>query len=286
MSGDLHEAVTLQVHDGVGVVTLNRPDRLNAVDDAIRSAFPVRMAEAADSDDVRAIVLTGAGRGFCAGADVTVLGSIGAGEKRTMPGRRYLVARTIPKPVIAAVNGVCAGLGLVFALSADIRFAAPSTRFDTGFARRGLVAEQAIGWLLTRAVGPSRALDLLYTGRTFTGAEAHTLGLVDHLHPEDAVLDQAVTYARRLASSSSPVSMAAMKWQVQRALETSLWEGLDDAEALTAAALAGRDFVEHGATLARDACADFPPLVPGRLDDDLPLGLIPPARPASNPSES
>src|SRR4051794_14007827 len=116
MSGDPHDAVTLEVHEGVAVVTLNRPERLNAVDDSIRAAFPVRMGEAADRDDVRAIVLTGAGRGFSAGADVTVLGSIGSGEKRTMPGRTYLVARTIPKPVIAAVNGVCAGLGLVFAL--------------------------------------------------------------------------------------------------------------------------------------------------------------------------
>jgi len=285
VTGDPYDTVTLDVHDGVAVVTLNRPERLNAVDDAIRSAFPIRMAEAADRDDVRAIVVTGAGRGFCAGADITVLGNIGAGEKRSMPGRTYLVARSIPKPVIAAVNGVCAGLGLVFALSADIRFAAPSTRFDTGFARRGLVAEQAIGWLLTRAIGPSKALDLLYTGRTFTGAEAHDLGLVDHLHPEDAVLDEAVAYARHLASSSSPVSMAAMKWQVQRALETNLWEGLDDAEVLTAASLVGRDFVEHGATLARGACADFPPLAPGRLGDDLPLDLIPPATPASNRSE-
>lgn len=286
MSGDAHDAVTLDVHDGVAVVTLNRPERLNAVDDTIRAAFPARMAEAADRDDVRAIVLTGAGRGFCAGADVTLLGNIGAGEKRAMPGRTYLAARSIPKPVIAAVNGVCAGLGLVFALSADIRFAAPSTRFDTGFARRGLVAEQAVGWLLTRAVGPSKALDLLYTGRTFTGVEAHELGLVDHLHPEDAVLEQAVAYAQLIAASSSPVSMAAMKWQVQRALDTSLWEGLDDAEALTAAALAGRDFVEHGATLARDARADFPPLPAGRLYDELPLDLIPPARPAAHRSES
>ncbi len=285
MSGEPADAVTLAVHRGVGVVTLNRPERLNAVDDTLRAAFPARMAEAADRDDVRAIVLTGAGRGFCAGADVTVLGAIGAGEERTLPGRTYLAARSIPKPVIAAVNGVCAGLGLVFALSADLRFAAPSTRFETGFARRGLVAEQAIGWLLARTVGPSRALDLLYTGRTFTGAEAHELGLVDHLRPEDAVLDEAVAYARTLVSSSSPVSMAAMKWQVQRALETSLWEGLDDAEALTRSALSGRDFVEHGATLARDARADFPPLPAGRLDDRLPLDLIPPARPASPPSE-
>ncbi|MDQ4053445.1 MAG: enoyl-CoA hydratase-related protein [Actinomycetota bacterium] len=280
------DAVTLEISDAVGVVTLNRPERLNAVDDTIREAFPARMAEAADRDDVRAIVLTGAGRGFCAGADITVLGNIGAGQKRTMPGRTYLAARSIPKPVIAAVNGVCAGLGLVFALSADVRFSAPSTRFETGFARRGLVAEQAIGWLLTRAVGPSKALDLLYTGRTFTGAEAHELGLVDHLHPEHAVLEQAVAYARHIASSSSPVSMAAMKWQVHRAAETSLWEGLDDAETLTEASLAGRDFVEYGATLARDAHADFPPLPVGRLGDDPPLHLIPPASPAPHPSES
>lgn len=286
MSAVETDAVTLDVHDGVGVVTLNRPERLNAVDDTLRAAFPLRMAEAADREDVRAIVVTGAGRGFCAGADISVLGSIGAGEKRTMPGRAYLIARTIPKPVIAAVNGVCAGLGLVFALSADIRFSAPSTRFDTGFARRGLVAEQGIGWLLARTIGPSKTLDLLYTGRAFTGEEAHTLGIVDQLHDEERVLDAAVAYAREIASSSSPVSMAAMKWQVQRALETTLWEGVDDAEVLTKLALAGPDFVEHGATLARGANADFPPLPAMRLGDAPPTDLFPSDPPHPHTSES
>jgi enoyl-CoA hydratase/carnithine racemase len=273
------DAVTLEVVDGVGIVTLNRPDRLNAVDHTIRAAYPARMAEAAAREDVRAIVLTGAGRGFCAGADVKVLGNLGTGTRGTMPGRDYLVARTVAKPVIAAVNGACAGLGLVFALSCDVRFAAATATFDTGFARRGLVAEQGTAWLLARSVGPSRALDLLYDGRTLSGTEAHRIGLVDHLHSGDGVLAAAVAYARDVAASKSPMSLGVMKWQVQRAMETSLWQALDDADELTRRSLAGRDFLQHGATLRRDERADYPPLRDGRLGDESPVHLIEPHRP-------
>ena len=121
----------------------------------MRAAFPARLEEAADRDDVRVILLTGAGRGFCAGADFAVLSALGQGRAdRALPGPRYLVAKTIPKPVIGVVNGACAGLGLVFALACDVRFASPETKFGTGFARRGLVAEQGLAWLLSDLVGP------------------------------------------------------------------------------------------------------------------------------------
>lgn len=269
-------AVLLEVADGVAVVTLNRPDRLNAVDHTIRAAFPARMEEAADREDVRVIVVTGAGRGFCAGADFRVLDSLGSGDRRPLPGRDYLVARTIPKPVIAAVNGPCAGIGLVFALACDLRFTSAGVKFGTGFASRGLVAEQGLAWLLARTVGPSRALDLLFTARTFRGAEAHDLGLVDGLHEDGAVREETLRYARALAAGSSAVSMGVMKWQVQRATESSLWEAVDDAEEITLRSFAGRDFVRFGSGAAATGPGGFPPIPPGRLGEAAPVDLIPP----------
>ncbi|TYL54962.1 enoyl-CoA hydratase [Nocardioides sp. BGMRC 2183] len=270
------ESVLLTVEDGVGVVTLNRPARLNAMDTAMQHALPARLAEAADREDVRVIVLTGAGRGFCAGADLGVLTGLGEGDEVVMPGRDFLIARTIAKPVIAAVNGPCAGIGMVFALACDLRFSTPEAKFGTGFARRGLVAEQGLAWLLSKLVGAGAAMDLLLTSRVIDGSEAHGLGMVDQLHSESALLPAALDYARTLAAGSSAVSMGVIKWQLQKAQETTLWQALDDADEITKRSLAGRDFVEIGSTLTREATPTYPPIPPGRLGDEPPLHLIPP----------
>src|SRR3954454_25314851 len=121
--------VLMEVADGVATISLNRPDRMNAVDFAMMEELPARMREAARRTDVRVILVTGEGRAFCAGADISVLGQLGDGDAEVkMPGRDLLLARTIPKPVIAVVHGACAGIGLVFALAADVRFAAPDAK--------------------------------------------------------------------------------------------------------------------------------------------------------------
>lgn len=280
LSAEAAETVLLTVEDGVGTITLNRPDRLNAMDGAMRDAFPARLEEAADRDDVRVVLVTGAGRGFCAGADLDVLDALGEGEEKVqMPGRGFLAARTIPKPVIGVVNGACAGIGLVFALACDLRFSTPTAKFGTGFARRGLVAEQGLAWLLPQLVGHSRALDLLFTSRVVDGAEAHALGMVDQLHEPDELMPAAVAYARNLVENSSAVSMGLIKWQAQRAQETSLWQALDDADEMTRRTLEGRDFVTVGATLRRDDQPGYLPIPPGRLGDEPPLDLIPPHLP-------
>ncbi|MFB8388295.1 enoyl-CoA hydratase-related protein [Microbacterium sp. NPDC055910] len=268
------ETVLLDVADGIATITLNRPARLNAMNGEMQRALPARLAEAADRDDVRVIILTGAGRGFCAGADFSVLEGLGDGDEVTMPERELLIARTIPKPVIGVVNGPCAGIGLVFALACDIRFAAADATFGTGFARRGLVAEQGLAWLLTNLVGPSRAMDLLFTSRTFDGVQARRLGVVDHVRSSSVLAEAAREYARGLIENGSAVSMGVMKWQVQRAAGSSFWEAFDDDADITQQALTGRDFVQIGSRLGKER-PDYAPIPAGRLGDAPPVHLIP-----------
>ena len=191
------------VDGGVAVLTLNRPDRLNAWTAELGRAYFDLLEDCAGRGDVRAIVVTGAGRGFCAGADMQDLQTIGRGEGRGAAGdtRPQTFALTIPKPIVAAINGPCAGIGLVHALMCDIRFAATDAKLTTAFSRRGLVAEHGISWILPRLVGPARALDLLLSARVVLGEDAERLGLVNRALPRDQVLDEAVAYARDLAAS-------------------------------------------------------------------------------------
>jgi enoyl-CoA hydratase/carnithine racemase len=160
------------VADGVAVLTLNRPERLNAWTAELGRAYFDLLEDCAARDDVRAIVVTGAGRGFCAGADMDDLQAIGGdgvdAARSAVDPRPQTFALTIPKPIVAAINGPCAGLGLVHALMCDIRFAADDAKLTTAFSRRGLVAEHGISWILPRLVGPARALDLLRLHGSFS----------------------------------------------------------------------------------------------------------------------
>jgi enoyl-CoA hydratase/carnithine racemase len=178
---------------------------------------------------VRAVVVTGAGRVFCAGADMEDLSQLGTvdpdaiaraqAQARKRPRERPLAFR---KPLIAAVNGPVAGLGLVEALYCDLRFTTPVAKFTTAFARRGLVAEYGIAWLLPRLVGQSRALDLLLSGRVILGAEALAIGLADRVVPAEDLLPATLAYAADLAENCSPQSMALMKSQVFQAQDSDL----------------------------------------------------------------
>lgn len=277
------ELVLLDVDKGVGVLRLNRPNRLNAVDQPTMDRLVERFTEVADRDDIRVIVLTGAGRGFCAGADMSVLNDIGTGEQDVkMPGMDYMIARRVPKPIIAAINGPCIGLGLVFALTCDMRFCGANSKLGTGFARIGLVAEQGLSRLLPRLVGTSKALDLLYSSRFFDGNEAAALGLADRVYSNEELLSSTLEYARSLATHSSPISMAVMKWQVYRGEETCLEQAIDDADPLTRASLAGRDFVTVGAHLKAGVKPAYPALEShGLMGDKPPLEWIAPADPSS-----
>jgi enoyl-CoA hydratase/carnithine racemase len=256
--------VLFEVRDRVALLTLNRPDRLNAWIPELQTRYFDLLDECAAREDVRAIVLTGAGRGFCAGADMQGLEQLagGDGEQPAAPHdpRPVTYALGIPKPVIAAVNGACAGLGLVHALMCDLRFAARTAKFTTAFARRGLVAEHGISWMLPRLVGPARALDLLLSGRIVLGDEAAALGLVNRAVDDEHMLDEALAYARMLATECSPASMAQMKSQVYADYERTLAESLANANRLMAESFSGPDFGEGVRSFLERRSPEFAPL--------------------------
>jgi enoyl-CoA hydratase/carnithine racemase len=258
------DVVLREIEDGVAVLTFNRPDRLNAWTAEMQTRYFDLLEECAADPDVRAIVLTGAGRGFCAGADMANLQGLAGGDLDRASGahdsRPVTFATGIPKPIIAAINGPCAGLGLVHALMCDIRIAAGGAKITTAFSRRGLVAEHGIAWILPRLVGPARALDLLLSGRIVLGAEAAELGLVNRAVDDDRVLEEALAYARMLASECSPASMAQMKRQVYGDYDRTLAESLEVADRLMIDSFSGPDFGEGVQSFVERRPPRFEPL--------------------------
>ena len=237
------------VDESVATITLNRPDRLNAwsrdMEGDVRSAMDVAGAD----NNVRVIIVTGAGRGFCAGADMSMLSASSEedSDSRRESDRhrlhhepmtrqldlvsdhnmRYTYFTSVPKPVIAAINGPCAGLGLVMALFCDVRCASENAVFTTAFARRGLIAEHGIDWILPRVVGLPNALDLLLSARKVGAEEARDMGLVGKVFPHDELMGAVRSYAKELATMVSPRSMRVMKEQIYRTQDTSLSESVN-----------------------------------------------------------
>ncbi|HIN93721.1 MAG TPA: enoyl-CoA hydratase [Alphaproteobacteria bacterium] len=237
------------VDESVATITLNRPDRLNAwsrdMEGDVRSAMDVAGAD----NNVRVIIVTGAGRGFCAGADMSMLSASSEedSDSRRESDRhrlhhepmtrqldlvsdhnmRYTYFTSVPKPVIAAINGPCAGLGLVMALFCDVRCASENAVFTTAFARRGLIAEHGIDWILPRVVGLPNALDLLLSARKLGAEEARDMGLVGKVFPHDELMGAVRSYAKELATMVSPRSMRVMKEQIYRTQDTSLSESVN-----------------------------------------------------------
>lgn len=237
-------AVLAEQIGSVLLLRLNRPERMNAWSNAVETAYFDLLDIADDDPNVRAVVVTGEGRAFCAGADLEELAAANpetdmADLDRARPRTRPLEFR---KPLIAAINGAAAGLGLVQALYCDIRFSKPSAKLTTAFARRGLIAEYGMAWMLPRLVGPSRALDLLLSSRVVTAAEAAPWGLIDEL--SDGPLESALAYAQDLATSCSPASMAIIKAQVRRDVDRSFAEAVSDADQLMRQSLMGPDVQE------------------------------------------
>ena len=253
------DEVLAEHRGGVLLLTLNRPDRLNAWTTSMQERY-FDLLEAADRDpDVRAVVLTGAGRGFSAGADIAGLAELDD-ENYTGPSRPWSLPIDLRKPVISAINGPCAGLGLVAALFTDVRFAAEDAKFTTAFSRRGLIAEYGISWLLPKLVGVSKALDLLLSARTLPGTEAAELGLVDHVLPRTDVLDTALTYAHTLSTECSPASMAEIKQQIYTGLDSGLQAATSDADQRMRAAFRRPDSKEGVQSYLQGRPPEFPPL--------------------------
>jgi enoyl-CoA hydratase/carnithine racemase len=194
--------------DGVLVVTLNRPDRLNAMTNQMFDELE-QLALAHQRSDLRALIMTGAGRAFCAGFDLgdadelSSLSPLGMLTKQERAARALSALRSLPFPVIAAVNGPATGGGLALALAADIRIGSPGARFNAAFVRIGLSAgDLGTSWLLPRLIGPARAAELAYTGRFMEGEEAERIGLLNRVVPADGLLDAALELAQQIAANS------------------------------------------------------------------------------------
>jgi enoyl-CoA hydratase/carnithine racemase len=253
---------------GVAVVTLNRPERLNAWGGGLAAEF-YRCMDRADADPaVRVIVVTGSGRAFCAGADMGGLDTIGGASESTgdtdvsqLVGERHPHFVTgLSKPVIAAINGACAGIGLTKALMCDVRFAAAGAKFTTAFSRRGLIAEYGISWILPRVVGWSVALDLLLSGRTFYADEAAQLGLVKEAVAPDELMARTLSYADDMAINCAPSSLAVIKRQVYGDALRDLVGASVDAETLMYESMRRPDFIEGITAFFEKRQPSFPPL--------------------------
>jgi enoyl-CoA hydratase/carnithine racemase len=229
--------------DGVLTLTFNRPERRNGWDNDLRTAFEEQIRAAAVDPEVRAVVVTGAGTTFCPGADLSRLGAL-AEPGATLPHTSVEHLRTFPKPMIAAINGACAGVGLVQALFCHVRFAAEEAKFATSFSRRGLPAEYGIAWMLQRMIGQENALDLMLSGRTFDAAEAQRLGLVSRVVPRADVLAAAQAYARDIAVNCAPHSLAAIIGQAHEAADTDYDTALARAWELVDGFIGGPDLRE------------------------------------------
>ena len=262
MSAD--DAVLYEVRGKVALVTLNRPERLNAWNGDLAAGYFGSLDRAAADPEVGAIVVTGAGRGFCAGADMDVLQGIeaGGGERSDAPveTRDATYAMTVPKPIVAAVNGACAGLGLVHAVACDLRFAAEGAKFTTAFSRRGLVAEHGISWTLPRLVGQANALDLLMSGRVVLAEEAKELGLVNRVYAPDQLLDETMAYADDLATNAAPISMGVIKHQVYRHPLLPLDQAMEESNGFMRASLKRSDFKEGVSSFLEKRAPAFEPV--------------------------
>jgi enoyl-CoA hydratase/carnithine racemase len=246
------------------LLTLNRPERMNGWTEDLEDRYFELLDEAEADPEVGAVVLTGAGRGFCAGADFDDLATLTEGGSAGISGSRprwrpYL----FPKPLVAALNGATAGLGLVQALYCDVRFAAAEAKITTAFSRRGLIAEYGIAWMLPRLLGAGRARDLLLSGRVISGAEAAEIGLVEWAPPPEEMLDAALAYAEELATQCSPASIAVIKRQLREAAESEFVAAAEQAEGLLHESLRRPDLAEGIASFTERRDPDFPPLPAG-----------------------
>jgi enoyl-CoA hydratase/carnithine racemase len=256
----VYEEILYAVEDPVATITLNRPKSLNAWTQRMAAEVRHAVARAESDPAVIGIIITGAGRAFCAGADMNNLSSLSEGGRlendfaslevhgaEPLPddfSGEYTYLLAVRKPIVAAINGPIAGMAVPIALCCDIRFMAADAPLLTAFAERGLVAEWGISWLLPRVVGTGRALDLLFSSRRVSGTEAATMGLVNEAVPADAVVPRSRQYIEDLAARCSPESFAIMKRQVYEDLTTRLGPAEREAQRLMIESFGRPDFKE------------------------------------------
>ena len=278
------ECILYDVKDKVLTITLNRPDRLNAYTGQMQSNLIEAFDKAGKDDDVRAIIVTGAGRGFCAGADLGAGGNTFNREVRNNKGetegikddpewmrdgggRTTLAIFDCPKPIIAAFNGPAVGVGVTMTLPMDIRIASEEAKFGFVFARRGLVPEAASSWFLPRVVGINKALEWTFSGRVFSPEEAKEGGLIRSIHPADKLLEEANKIAQEIVENTSAVSVAMTRQM--------LWKLLGADHPMEAHKVDSRAIYELGqGGDAKEGVESFlekrPPEFPSKVSEDMP----------------
>lgn len=266
---NMSEVLYEVIEPGIALITLNRPERLNAWTGRMGVEYFDAIDTAVADAKVRVIVVTGAGKGYCAGADMGTLQGIptekssdGKDDSNILEGRMQDEITRISKPVIAAVNGAAAGLGLVQALMCDMRFAADTAKFTCAFSKRGLIAEYGISWVLPRLVGQANALDLLMSSRVVMADEAQQMGMVNKVVPADQLMDVVMAYATDLAMNVSPSSMSVMKRQVYGDYDKDIATASLDALTLMGQSFARPDFKEGVVSYLQKRQAEFPPVDP------------------------
>jgi enoyl-CoA hydratase/carnithine racemase len=268
-----YEQITYEAANLVATITLNRPDKLNAWTQKMEEEIGAAVRAASADEQVRVIILTGAGKGFCAGADMSLLSKIS--QESAPRAGRFLVDNemggdvpadfrrkhawflSVPKPIIAAINGPAVGLGFIVPLYCDFRFASAKARFSVIFSKRGLVAEYGLAWMLPRLVGVANAVELMFTSKMVDAAEALRMGLVSRVFPEENFLGAVQEFARELATTVSPRSLRVMKRQVYTGLLQSLGEAYDDAVEEMRGSFGTEDFREGVAHFVEKRAAAF-----------------------------
>ena len=272
------EFLEYQLDQHILTITLNRPDRLNALTRELEEELFHAMRTADEDEEVRVVILTGAGKGFCAGADLEALGWISDLDwsqvniedlrQKIMPSRRlaqgsadfqrtYSYFPAVRKPIIAAINGVAVGLGFVLPLYCDLRIAADTARFGTAFAQRGLIAEHGVSWMLPRLVGMGNATDLLYSARLVQADEALRMGLVNRIVSAGDLMSEVRAYAEHLANNVSPRSLRIMKQQLYEDQFQTLAESIDRANDAMIPSFGCEDFREGVAHFVEKRQARF-----------------------------
>lgn len=254
------DIVLYDVADGVATVTFNRPESNNGWSIEMEERYFAHLDDAEHDPGVRAVVVTAAGRHFCPGLDLARLAAKAEGVPAPERTRPVTYPLRMPKPMVCAINGTAAGIGLVHAAVCDIRFAAAGTRMATSFTRRGLVAEHLLSWLLPRMVGHTHASDLLLSGRTFTAEDALAMGFLNRVVPAESLLAEAQAYAADLAANCSPLSMAQVKQQLLDDWLRSTGDSLEAFEALKADPRRVAELAEGVASFREKRSPTFAPL--------------------------
>jgi enoyl-CoA hydratase/carnithine racemase len=270
-----YEEIIYDIDGPVATITMNRPDTLNALTSLTQAEIRHALDASEKNGDVIGTVLTGAGRGFCSGVDMNALGNMTKAGKRVGESYDHLAADPgnpdndpnytssptfflgLRKPLIAAVNGACAGLGFSYATFCDMRFVDPKARFITSFGPRGLIAEHGTSWMLPRLVGPSNALDLFWSSRRLEAEEAYRIGYANRLCDTGECVNDAQNYLREIAGTSAPISIMMMKKQVYRHLSQELGDAMDESTRWMDESLTREDFKEGVASFVEKRPPDF-----------------------------